>query len=99
MEICCTCPTVNISELNFKLLICFAKNLIWTILKALLLKFGAPSDSRFSNSCILAKYYLIHQWKAYLFSFQIMYESQLQKTDCDITAAVLLLQAFFFFLI
>ncbi len=36
--------------------------------------FFAPSDSRFSNSCISAKYCQmltsIHQWKAYLFSFQ-----------------------------
>ncbi len=36
MEICCTCPTVNISQLNFKLLICFAKYFIWTTLKAIL---------------------------------------------------------------
>ncbi len=50
--------TVNISKLNFWLVICLAKNFIWTTLKAIwsIFRFFAPSDSRFSNSCILAKY-------------------------------------------
>ncbi len=41
-----------------------------------------PSVSRFSNSCISAKYcpiLTIHQWNAYLFIFQVMYKSQLRK--------------------
>ncbi len=50
MKIFCKCPTVNISKLNFWLVICNAKNFIWTGLKAIF------SDSRFSNSCISAKY-------------------------------------------
>ncbi len=45
--------------------------------------FFAPSDYRFSNSCISAKYCPIltniDQWKAYLFSFQMMYTSQFSK--------------------
>ncbi len=43
------------------------------------LDFFAPSDSRFSNSCISAKYCPILPNKSYLFSFQIMYKSQFQK--------------------
>ncbi len=35
MNIFCKWPTVNISKLNFWLLICIAKNLIWTTLKAI----------------------------------------------------------------
>ncbi len=46
MKIFSKCPTVNISKLNFWLLICIAKDFY----------FFAPSDSRFSNSCISAKY-------------------------------------------
>ncbi len=38
--------------------------------------FLAPSDSRFSN--ILQT---IHQWKYYLFSFQMMHKSQFPKMD------------------
>ncbi len=51
--------TVNISKLNFWLVICIAKNFIWTTLKAIFfqyLDYFAPSDSRYSNSCISAKY-------------------------------------------
>ncbi len=51
----------------------------------MLFYFFAPSDSRFSNSCISAKYcpiqQTIHQWEAYLFSFQMMYKSQFQEID------------------
>ncbi len=48
---------------------------------ALRFSFGVrpPSVSRFSNSCISAKYcpiLTIHQWNAYLFIFQGMYKSQ-----------------------
>ncbi len=46
--------TVNTSNLNFWLVICIAKNLIWTTLKMIFSIFR--SDSRFSNSCISVKY-------------------------------------------
>ncbi len=52
---------IYISKLHFCLVICIAKNFIWTTSfgqqKAkVLFIFFAPSDSRFSNSCISAKY-------------------------------------------
>ncbi len=43
--------------------------------------FFAPSDSRFSNNCISSKYCPIHQRKAYLFSFQMIYKSQFRRID------------------
>ncbi len=52
MKIFSTFPTVNISKL-FLFVLCIAKNFIWTTVKAI---FFAPSDSRFSNSCMSAKY-------------------------------------------
>ncbi len=50
--------TINISTLNFWFVIFIAKNFIWTILKVIfsIFYFFAPSDSRFSNSCISDKY-------------------------------------------
>ncbi len=42
---------LNISKLHFWLVICTAKNFIWATLKKRF-RFFAPSDSRFSNSCI-----------------------------------------------
>ncbi len=49
--------TINKSKLKFCLVICIAKHLIWTTLKIFsVLWFFASSDSRFSNSCISAKY-------------------------------------------
>ncbi len=58
MKIFCKFPTVNISERHFWLVICTAKNFIWTTLKVIfsIFIFLAPSDSRFSNSCIPDKY-------------------------------------------
>ncbi len=50
---------MNISKLNFGLVIFIAKNYIWTTLKTIffnIVSFFAPSDYRFSNSCISAKY-------------------------------------------
>ncbi len=58
-KIFCKFPTVNISKLNFWLVIGVAKNFILTTLKAIFsifLFFFAPLDSRFSNSCFSAKY-------------------------------------------
>ncbi len=88
MKIFCIFSTVNISILNFLLVICIAKNLIWTILKAIFsvfLIFG-PSDSRYSNSCISAKYYPIltnHTSMESLLSFQVMYKSQFNFEKID----------------
>ncbi len=58
MKIFCKFPAENISKLNFWLVVCIAKNFIWTTLNAIfsIFWFFAPSDSRFSNSCISAKY-------------------------------------------
>ncbi len=59
MKIFCKFPTILISKLNFWLVICIAKNFIWTTLKlifSIYIFFFAPLDSRFSNSCISAKY-------------------------------------------
>ncbi len=71
-------PTVNISKLNFWLLICIAKNFIWTTLKifSIFRFFFAPSDSRFTNIVRT-----IHQWTYYVFSFQMMHKSQFKKMD------------------
>ncbi len=79
MKIFSKFPTVNILNLNFCFVICIAKNFIKTALRQFsqYLDFFAPSDSRFSNSCISDKYcpiITIHQWKAYL--FQMMYKSR-----------------------
>ncbi len=88
MKIFCKCPTLNISKVNFWLVICIAKIFIWTTLKmifSIFRFFFAPSDSRFSHSCISAKYCPlitnIHQWKAYLIRFQVIYKSQFLKMD------------------
>ncbi len=49
---------INISQLNSLLVICVAMDFIWTTLKVIfsIFNFFAPSDSRFSNSFISAKY-------------------------------------------
>ncbi len=58
MKIFSKFPTVNILNLNFCFVICIAKNFIKTALRQFsqYLDFFAPSDSRFSNSCISDKY-------------------------------------------
>ncbi len=59
MKIFCTFPTVNLSKHIFWLVICIAKGFIWTTLKviySIFRFFFAPSDSRFSSTCISAKY-------------------------------------------
>ncbi len=55
MKIFCKFPTMIISKLNFCLVICMAKNFIWTTF------FFALSDFRFSNGCILAKYWSMYK--------------------------------------
>ncbi len=78
-------PTVNISKLNFWLVICIAKNFIWTTLKVIFSIFRFFCTLRFSNSCISAKYCPIitnhTSMESYLFSFQMMYTSQFQKIN------------------
>ncbi len=78
-------PTVNISKVNFWLVICIAKDFKSDFLNILI--FFAPSDSRFSYGCILSKYCPIltnHTSTESLF-IQMMYKSQFQKIypyDC-----------------
>ncbi len=56
MKILCKCPTI-VDQLNFWLVICFAKNFIWITLKAnfSIIFYFAPSDSWFLNCCLSAK--------------------------------------------
>ncbi len=51
--------TVNIKKRNFWLLICIAKNLIWTTLKMIFSIFRFFCTFRFPNSCISVNYYPI----------------------------------------
>ncbi len=88
MKILCTFPTVNISKLNFWIVICIAKDFIWTTLKAIfsILRFFLhPQILDFQIVVYLPNIVLsqqiIHQWKACLFSFQMMKISQFQKVD------------------
>ncbi len=72
MKIFCKFPTVNIPKLIFIGNICIAKDLTWTTLKKILstyiyiynkktfFLFFAPSDSRFSNSCLSTKYIVLY---------------------------------------
>ncbi len=65
-------PTVNISTLNYWLLICIAKNFIWTTLKMIF--------SIFRFFCTLSNIVqTIHQWKYDLCIFQMMHKSQFHK--------------------
>ncbi len=69
-------PTINISKLNFRLVICIANDFIWT---TLFLHRQIPDFQIvvFRSNMM----YSIHQQKAYLFSFQVMYKSQFPKID------------------
>ncbi len=73
MKIFCKFPSVNISKCNFELVICIPKDLIQTTLKAIF------CNLRFQIFKLLYLCQIsisIHQWKVYLFSFQMMYKSQ-----------------------
>ncbi len=74
MKIFCKFPTVNILKLNFWLVICSAKNFIWTDL----LIYQIPD---FQIVCISAKYILskqtIHHGK--FIHFQMMYNLNFPK--------------------
>ncbi len=78
MKIFCT---VNISKLNFWLVICIAKNFIWTTLKMIFSIFRFFCTLRFQ----IYKYCPIitnhTSMERYLFSFQMMHKSQFRKID------------------
>ncbi len=86
MKIFCKFPTINISKLNFWLVRCIAKNLIWTTSKAVFSIFGFLLHSHipdfqvviFRTNIVLSQQ-TIHQWKAYLFSSHMMYKYQFKK--------------------
>ncbi len=81
MKIFCKFLTVNISKLNFWLVICIAKNFIWTTLKMIFSIFRFFCTLRFQ----IYKYCPIitnhTSMENYLFSFQMMHKSQFQITD------------------
>ncbi len=81
MKIFCKFPTVNISKLNFWLVICIAKNFIWTTLKMIFSIFRFFCTLRFQ----IFKYCSIitnhTSMESYLFSFQMMHKSQFHKID------------------
>ncbi len=86
MKIFCKSPTVNISKLNFWLVICIAKDFIWTTLKVIfsIFRFFCTLRFRFSHSCISVKYCPIitnhtSVESLSLFSFQMMHKSQFRK--------------------
>ncbi len=79
MKIFCKFPTVNISKLNFWLVICIAKNFIWTTLKVIFSIFRFFCTLRFQ----IYKYCPIitnHTSMESLF-IQMMYKSQFHKID------------------
>ncbi len=100
MKIFCIFPTVNISKLNFWLVIFIVKNLIWTTLKAIFSIFRflfALSDSRFSNSCVSANYCPLltnHTPMVSLF-IQLMYKSVKNDWFCGPGSHVLTQMTFF----
>ncbi len=75
MKIFCTFPTVNISKLNFWLVICIAKNFIWTTLKLIFSIFRFFCTLRFQ----IYKYCPIitnhTSMESYVFSLYMMYTS------------------------
>ncbi len=81
MKIFSTFPTVNISKLNFWLVICIAKNFIWTTLKVIFSIFRFFCSLRFQ----IYKYCPIitnhTSMESYLFSFQMIHKSQFRKID------------------
>ncbi len=81
MKIFCKFPTINISKLHFWLVICIAKNFIWTTLKVIFAIFRFFCTLRFQ----IYKYCPIitnhTSMESYLFSFQMMHTSQFHKTD------------------
>ncbi len=58
MKIFSKCPTVNISKLNFWLLICIAKNFIWTTLKMIFSIFRFVLHPQIPDLQILSKPYI-----------------------------------------
>ncbi len=86
MKIFCKFPIVNISKLHFWLLICIAKDFIWTTLKAIfsvflfLIFFLHPQIPDFQIVVSRPNIVTVYpnkpciNGKAYLFSFQMMYK-------------------------
>ncbi len=78
MKIFSKCPTVNISKLNFWLVICIAKNFIWTTLKMIFSIFRFFCTLRFQ----IYKYCPIITNHTSMESFQMMHKSQFHKMAC-----------------
>ncbi len=81
MKIFSKFPTVNISKLNFWLVICIAKNFIWTTLKMIFSIFRFFCTLRFQ----IFKYCPIitnhTSMESYLFSFWMIHKSQFWEID------------------
>ncbi len=73
------------SKLHFWLVICIAKNFIWTTLKGIFSIFRFSLHLQIPDIQIVLSQILsylnktIHQWKAYLFSLLMIYKSQFKK--------------------
>ncbi len=79
MTIFCTFPTINISKLNFWLVICIAKNFIWTTLKMIFSIFRFFCTLRFQifKYCpIITTHTSVERWL-----IQMTCKSHFQKTD------------------
>ncbi len=81
MKIFCKFLTVNISKVNFGLVICIAKTFIWTTLKVIFSIFLFPLIFFLHSTIIdfqivifqpniVLSYQTIHKWKVYLFSLR-----------------------------
>ncbi len=80
MKIFCKFPTVNISKLIFWLVICIAKNFIWTTVKMIFSIFWIFCTLGFQ----IFKYCPIitnHTSMENVFSFRVMYKYQFRKID------------------
>ncbi len=75
MKIFCKFPTVNISKLNFWLVICIAKNFIWITLKVIFSIFRFFCSLRFQ----IFKYCPIITNHTSMESYQMMHKSQFWK--------------------
>ncbi len=73
--------TVNISKLNFWLVICIAKNFIWTTLKMIfsIFRFFCTLRFQFFKYCPIITNHT--SMESYLFSVQMMHTSQFRKIN------------------
>ncbi len=81
MKIFCQFATINISKLNYLLVICIAKNLIRTTLKMIFSIFRFCLLPQIINSCISVKYCPIINHTSMEILFILMYKSQIHKCD------------------